>query len=76
MSTSAEPPSNTSALTNEEGTAIIQGWLNQRLRITITDGRSFEGWFKCVDRDANIVLAGAEEFREGFSPSFFRLLTQ
>ena len=65
MSTPVVLPDREDALTNEEGTAIIQNWLNQRLRITITDSRSFEGWFKCVDRDANIVLSGAEEFRDG-----------
>ena len=65
MSSSVEAPPNQDPLTNEEGTAIIQNWLNQRLRITISDSRSFEGWFKCVDRDTNIVLSGAEEFREG-----------
>jgi small nuclear ribonucleoprotein (snRNP)-like protein len=52
-------------VTNEQGIAMIETWLNQRLRITITDERSFEGWFKCVDRDCNIVLAGSEEYRDG-----------
>ena len=52
-------------MTNEEGSAAIKGWLNQRLRITITDSRSFEGWFKCIDRDCNIVLANTEEFHDG-----------
>lgn len=52
-------------ITNEQGIATIEKWLNQRLRISITDGRSFEGWFKCVDRDCNIVLQGSEEFRDG-----------
>jgi len=52
-------------LTSDKGQRIIDAWLNQRLRITITDSRSFEGWFKCVDRDCNIVLSGAEEFRDG-----------
>jgi small nuclear ribonucleoprotein B and B' len=56
-------------MTNEQGVATILSWLNKRLRITITDSRAFEGWFKCIDRDANIVLAGAEEFRDGLHPT-------
>jgi small nuclear ribonucleoprotein (snRNP)-like protein len=74
MSTPTALPQTENALTNEEGTAVIQNWLNQRLRITITDSRSFEGWFKCVDRDANIVLNGAKECRDG--PLFLRLYLQ
>ena len=65
MSTDVQQAANAEALTNEEGKALIKSWLNQRLRITIADSRSFEGWFKCVDRDANIVLSGTEEFRDG-----------
>lgn len=68
MSTDIKQAPNTETLTNEEGQAIIDKWLNQRLRVTITDSRSFEGWFKCVDRDCNIVLAGTEEFRDGRLP--------
>ena len=52
------------ALTNDEGKKHIDGWLNYRLRITIDDSRAFEGRFKCVDRDCNIVLAGTEEFKD------------
>ena len=65
MSTAVNENGHTAPLTNEEGAAIITKWLNQRLRITITDSRCFEGWFKCVDRDCNIVLAGTEEFHDG-----------
>jgi small nuclear ribonucleoprotein (snRNP)-like protein len=54
-------------MTSEEGAKTIERWLNQRLRITIHDKRSFEGWFKCVDRDCNIVLQDTDEFREGLS---------
>lgn len=71
MTSPQEPPTaaiNDSTITNEEATTTIEAWLNQRLRITITDGRSFEGWFKCVDRDCNIVLSGSEEFRDGRTP--------
>ena len=52
-------------MTTEEGVNAIEKWLNQRLRIRIGDRRSFEGWFKCVDRDCNIVLQGTDEFRDG-----------
>ena len=52
-------------LSNDEALATITQWLNQRLRILISDQRSFEGWFKCVDKAGNIVLAGSEETRDG-----------
>ena len=55
------------AVTNDEGKQCIDGWLNYRLRITIGDSRAFEGRFKCVDRDCNIVLAGTEEFKDSKS---------
>jgi LSM domain len=61
----------TPALTNTEGKARIDGWLNYRLRITIADSRAFEGRFKCVDRDCNIVLAGTEEFKDSTPPVSF-----
>jgi small nuclear ribonucleoprotein (snRNP)-like protein len=68
MSTDVQQVANAEPLTNEEGKVVIDSWLNQRLRITIADSRSFEGWFKCVDRDCNIVLSGTEEFRDGSIP--------
>jgi small nuclear ribonucleoprotein (snRNP)-like protein len=60
-----------SKMTPEEGVQAIEKWLNQRLRIRISDQRSFEGLFKCVDRDCNIVLQCTEEFRDGFSRRTF-----
>src|SRR6202035_3791506 len=68
MSTDVQQATNSETLTNEEGKAVIDSWLNQRLRITIPDSRSFEGWFKCVDRECNVVLSGTEEFRDGAPP--------
>lgn len=62
------------ALSNTEGKAWIDGWLNYRLRITIADSRAFEGRFKCVDRDCNIVLAGTEEFKDSTPPLFILFL--
>jgi small nuclear ribonucleoprotein (snRNP)-like protein len=41
----------------------MDAWLGKRLRMTITDGRVFEGIFECVDRDSNVVLADAIETR-------------
>jgi hypothetical protein len=72
MSSSLQHHTNaTLALTNIEGKARIDGWLNYRLRITIADSRAFEGRFKCVDRDCNIVLAGTEEFKDSTLPLFY-----
>lgn len=71
MSTLSLETTSAAVCSNEESTQIISNWLNQRLRITITDSRSFEGWFKCVDRDCNIVLSGTDEFRDGSFPHKF-----
>ncbi|KAI8592587.1 small nuclear ribonucleoprotein family member-like protein [Geranomyces variabilis] len=37
--------------------------LNERMRITISDGRVFVGYFMCIDRDRNTILAAADEFK-------------
>jgi small nuclear ribonucleoprotein (snRNP)-like protein len=57
----------TKSLTNEEAKSKIDKWLNHRLKVAIPDGREFEGLFKCVDGNGNIVLAGTEEHRKGNS---------
>ena len=71
MSAPSQDSAPAATYTNKEGTQIISDWLNQRLRITITDSRCFEGWFKCIDRDCNIVLSNTDEFRDG--PPFLNL---
>ncbi|KAJ3181744.1 N-alpha-acetyltransferase 38, NatC auxiliary subunit [Geranomyces variabilis] len=37
--------------------------LNARMRITISDGRVFVGYFMCIDRGRNTILAAADEFK-------------
>ncbi|KAJ3159739.1 N-alpha-acetyltransferase 38, NatC auxiliary subunit [Geranomyces michiganensis] len=37
--------------------------LNERMRITISDGRVFVGYFMCIDRSRNTILAAADEFK-------------
>ncbi|KAJ3309064.1 hypothetical protein HDU76_003742, partial [Blyttiomyces sp. JEL0837] len=44
--------------------AKLRDMLNLKTRVMITDGRVFTGIFMCVDKDKNIILSGAEEFRE------------
>ncbi|OAD79409.1 hypothetical protein PHYBLDRAFT_139438 [Phycomyces blakesleeanus NRRL 1555(-)] len=41
----------------------LRTYLNFKTRIQISDGRTFIGVFMCVDKDKNIILAHAEEFR-------------
>lgn len=45
--------------------AMIQELTNQMLRVTIKDGRTFDGIFKCVDPECNIVLASSVEYAAG-----------
>lgn len=40
----------------------LEGYLNKRMRIGISDGRVIDGMFLCTDRDCNIVLGNCEEF--------------
>ena len=46
----------------EEARRELEGYLNKRMRIRISDGRVIDGMLVCTDRDCNIVLANCEEF--------------
>ncbi|KAI8885068.1 Sm-like ribonucleoprotein [Backusella circina FSU 941] len=50
---------------NTENIKRLTSYLFINLRIKITDGRVFIGTFVCVDKEKNIILAQAEEFRGG-----------
>ncbi|CAH1766696.1 6669_t:CDS:2 [Entrophospora sp. SA101] len=43
----------------------LRSYLNLRARITISDGRIFNGTFMCIDKYKNIILSQTEEFRNG-----------
>ncbi|TPX59142.1 hypothetical protein PhCBS80983_g02671 [Powellomyces hirtus] len=45
-------------------TEKLQSMLNQRIRISITDGRVFIGYFMCIDKGRNVILASTEEFKD------------
>lgn len=45
-----------------QGKAILEGYLNRRMRVVISDGRVIDGNFVCTDRDRNMVLGNCEEF--------------
>ena len=40
----------------------LHGWLNQTLRIRMTDGRTLIGLFLCTDKDRNVILGSCEEY--------------
>ncbi len=40
------------------------GYINWRMRVTISDTRSLVGTFMAFDRHMNLVLADCEEFRK------------
>lgn len=56
-----------SSVTPSEDPAIaaLRATLNKAYRISISDGRSFEGVFVCTDREKNIILQDATETSSG-----------
>jgi len=52
------------ALERQRAINSVRSLLGQQLLITIQDTRSFMGTFVCTDRDRNIILANADEFRK------------
>jgi len=40
---------------------IEEHWVNQPMRVKISDGRIFEGLFICVDHEKNIILGETVE---------------
>ncbi|ORX46788.1 hypothetical protein DM01DRAFT_1293472 [Hesseltinella vesiculosa] len=55
----------------------LRSYLNFKSRIEITDGRIFHGTFVCVDKQKNIILAQAEEYRQGkeMDDAFYPVMT-
>ncbi|KAL9083111.1 MAG: hypothetical protein Q9159_005985 [Coniocarpon cinnabarinum] len=48
---------------NQKSVNYLESLLGQQLRIHISDGRIFVGQFKCTDKEANVILSNAMEFR-------------
>ena len=46
----------------EEAKRELKGYLNERMRVRISDGRVVEGMFQCTDKHRNLVLANCEEY--------------
>lgn len=44
------------------GAVKLRSWLNNTLRIEMSDGRILIGIFLCTDRDANVILGSCEEY--------------
>ncbi|ESO90454.1 hypothetical protein LOTGIDRAFT_123274, partial [Lottia gigantea] len=44
------------------GKQKLQRWLNKRMKICMTDGRTLIGIFLCTDRDKNVILGSCEEY--------------
>ncbi|XP_038077553.1 N-alpha-acetyltransferase 38, NatC auxiliary subunit-like [Patiria miniata] len=45
-----------------DGRERLRGWLNQSLRVRMTDGRTLIGLFLCTDKDQNVILGSCEEY--------------
>lgn len=50
------------SLEHDEAKKELEGYLNKRMRIGISDGRVIDGMFLCTDKECNIVLGNCEEF--------------
>ena len=46
----------------EKAKVLLTNYLNERMRVTISDGRVIDGRLICTDRDCNLVLSNCEEF--------------
>lgn len=44
---------------------IKDTFLGKHIKITINDGRTFEGRFVCIDSEVNVILQGTYEYRIG-----------
>lgn len=51
-------------MSRDEAVQYLAGLLGKTLRVQISDRRLFTGQFKCTDKDKNIILANAHEYRE------------
>lgn len=40
----------------------FRGYLGQKLRVAINDGRAIEGCLECMDSSMNLIITAAEEF--------------
>ncbi|KAF2629249.1 hypothetical protein BU25DRAFT_337195 [Macroventuria anomochaeta] len=48
---------------NEQATFWLSQFIGKNLRIHASDGRVFGGQMKCTDKDCNIILSLAYEYR-------------
>ncbi|KAJ4993589.1 LSM domain-containing protein [Stagonosporopsis vannaccii] len=60
--TSSERKTNT-RMDNEQATFWLSQFIGKNLRIHASDGRVFGGQMKCTDKDRNIILSLAHEYR-------------
>lgn len=63
MSASTESKAITSSMDNAQATFWLSQFIGKNLRIHTTDERVFGGQMKCTDKDRNIILALAYEYR-------------
>jgi len=47
----------------EEATSVLSRYLGRTLRVHTNDKRVFVGQMKCTDRECNIILSLAQEYR-------------
>ncbi|KAI4669432.1 uncharacterized protein J4E79_001476 [Alternaria viburni] len=53
----------TTKMDNEQATFWLSQFIGKNLRIHASDGRVFGGHMKCTDKDRNVILALAHEYR-------------
>ncbi|KEF62975.1 uncharacterized protein A1O9_00950 [Exophiala aquamarina CBS 119918] len=47
----------------EEAAHFLESLLSKTLHVTIPDGRLFTGTFRCTDRNSNVIMSNAFEYR-------------
>lgn len=54
----------TRTFTAEQGEAYLRSLLDQQVRVTVTDGRSFVGNLSCIDQQGNVIINNGCEHRK------------
>lgn len=57
-------PTTEEEMSNEHASAYLARYIGKTLRVQISDRRMFLGVLKCTDKDRNLIVANAHEYRE------------
>ncbi|KAI9168435.1 hypothetical protein H9P43_007807 [Blastocladiella emersonii ATCC 22665] len=63
-----------SAIAHDVAAAKLRGVIDSQIRVTVTDGRCFQGLLRCTDRDRNLVLTDATEHSPGGKERYLNMI--